>query len=182
MVERIMRLVFIRHTSVAVERGVCYGQSDVPVAGTFETEAETIKKRLETYRFDRIYSSPLSRCMKLAAYCGYHNPETDSRLLEMNFGEWEMKRFDEISDPRLRLWYDDYLNVRATGGESAMEQRARLESFISDLCSICDSDETIAIFCHGGIMIHAMAIIGRIDYAEAFRHLPDYGAISEWHI
>ena len=121
-----MRLVFIRHTSVAVERGVCYGQSDVPVAETFETEAEAVKMRLDAYRFDRVYSSPLSRCMKLAAYCGYNNPITDSRLLEMNFGEWEMKRFDEITDPRLRLWYDDYLNVQATGGESAMEQRLSL--------------------------------------------------------
>ena len=56
-----MRLVFIRHTSVAVERGVCYGQSDVPVAETFETEAEAVKMRLDAYRFDRVYSSPLSR-------------------------------------------------------------------------------------------------------------------------
>ena len=177
-----MRLVFIRHTSVAVERGVCYGQSDVPLAETFETEAEAVKKRLEAFRFDRVYSSPLSRCTKLAAYCGCNKPITDSRLLEMNFGEWEMKRFDEITDPRLRLWYDDYLNVQATGGESAMEQRARLEDFITDLSATCDSDETIAIFCHGGIIIHAMAILGRLDYTEAFRHQPGYGAISEWHI
>jgi len=100
----------------------------------------------------------------------------------MNFGEWEMRRFDEITDSRLRLWYDDYLNVQATGGESAMEQRARLEDFITDLSATCDSDETIAIFCHGGIIIHAMAILGRLDYTEAFRHQPGYGAISEWHI
>ena len=27
-----MKVTLIRHTSVAVEKGVCYGQTDVPVA------------------------------------------------------------------------------------------------------------------------------------------------------
>ena len=34
-----MDIVLIRHTSVGVEKGTCYGWSDVPVADTFETEA-----------------------------------------------------------------------------------------------------------------------------------------------
>lgn len=177
-----MRLVFIRHTSVAVERGVCYGQTDVPVADTFVSEADDVKKRLGKYNFDRVYSSPLSRCMKLSAHCGYPTPIVDRRLLEMNFGEWEMKRFDEISDPRLQMWYDDYVNVRATGGESAMDQRARLKSFIADLKSTGNASDTVGIFCHGGIMIHAMALLGGLNYADAFASLPDYGAIIELHI
>ena len=177
-----MKLIFIRHTSVGVERGICYGQTDVPVAPTFREEADKVMERLDAYDFDRVYSSPLSRCMKLAAHCGYPAPIVDRRLLEMNFGEWEMKRFDEISDPRLQEWYDDYVNVRATGGESAMDQRARLESFLSDLKSDCNADDTVAIFCHGGIMIHAMALLGGLNYTDAFASLPGYGAIIELHI
>ena len=99
--------MFIRHTSVAVPRGVCYGQSDVPLAGGFPDEAVIVKRNLEKYSFDAVYSSPLSRCLKLAAYCGYDTPILDSRLMEMNFGDWEMKRYDEITDSRLQLWYDD---------------------------------------------------------------------------
>ena len=34
-----MDIVLIRHTSVGVPKGTCYGWSDVPVADTFETEA-----------------------------------------------------------------------------------------------------------------------------------------------
>lgn len=177
-----MRLVFIRHTSVGVERGICYGQTDVPLAETFVTEADAVKKRLDTYTFDRVYSSPLSRCTKLSAHCGYPAPEIDSRLMEMNFGEWEMKRFDEISDPRLQEWYDDYVNVRVTGGESAMDQRARLESFLTDLKNGGIADDTVAIFCHGGIMIHAMVMLGGLSYQDAFAALPGYGAIIELRI
>lgn len=177
-----MKLIFIRHTSVAVERGVCYGQTDVPVAETFVSEADAVMERLRGYTFDRVYSSPLSRCMKLAAHCGYNTPIVDNRLLEMNFGDWEMQRFDKISDSKLEEWYNDYVNVRTTGGESAMDQRARLESFLADLKDSCAPDATIAIFSHGGIMLHAMALIGGLDYKDAFASIPDYGAILELSI
>jgi len=177
-----MRLTFIRHTSVAVERGVCYGQTDVPVADTFVSEADAVRDKLKGHTFDRVYASPLSRCMKLAAYCGFPSPIVDPRLMEMNFGEWEMHRFDEITDPRLEEWYNDYINVRATGGESSMDQRARLESFLTDLKNSCKEDASVAIFSHGGIMIHAMAILGGLDYSDAFASQPGYGAIIELHI
>ena len=35
-----MELILIRHTSVDVPPGVCYGQTDVPLKSTFEQEAE----------------------------------------------------------------------------------------------------------------------------------------------
>ena len=34
-----MEVTFIRHTSVDVPPGVCYGQSDVPLRDSFEQEA-----------------------------------------------------------------------------------------------------------------------------------------------
>lgn len=184
-----MKLVFIRHTSVAVPKGVCYGQSDVPLAGSFPDEAVIVKRNLEKYSFDAVYSSPLSRCLKLAAYCGYDTPLLDSRLMEMNFGDWEMKRYDEITDPRLQLWYDDFLNVPATGGESSMQQRARFLDFISDLRTKHFSnnnptlpDTTIAIFTHGGIIIHALATLRGLSDTEAFASQPTYGGIVEMEV
>ena len=65
-----MILTLIRHTSVAVPKGVCYGQSDVALAGSFDSEAKVVCGRLKGRRFDEVYSSPLSRCVKLAARCG----------------------------------------------------------------------------------------------------------------
>ena len=178
-----MRIVFIRHTSVAVPRGTCYGQTDVPVAGTFPAEAADVKRRLDGYHFDKVYCSPLTRCRKLAEYCGYPSPEIDDRLMEMNFGAWEMQLFDEIVDSRLQEWYDDFLNVAPTGGESSMDQARRLQSFLKSIREDCnDSDSTIAVFTHGGILIHASVLLGGKTYDEAFRSLPDYGAILELRI
>ena len=96
-----MEIVLVRHTSVGVPKGTCYGWSDVPVAATFETEAAETKRRLGTEPFDAVYSSPLTRARKLAAYCGWPSPVVDDRLKEMNMGDWEMKLFDEIEDENL---------------------------------------------------------------------------------
>ena len=116
-----MEVVLIRHTSVDVPRGVCYGQTDVPLKSTFTEEAEVVKGLLSLHEpFDAVYTSPLSRCRHLATHCGYSDAMRDDRIMEINFGEWEMQAYDEIKDPRLQEWYDDYLNVAATGGESFM--------------------------------------------------------------
>ena len=95
-----MKITLIRHTRVAVETGICYGWSDVGVAPSFETEASRVKENISNEQFDIVYSSPLSRCRKLAAFCGFHEPILDDRLKELNFGEWEMKSWNELSsDP-----------------------------------------------------------------------------------
>ena len=56
-------------------------------------------------------------------------PSSDPRILELNFGDWEMQYFDKIKDPNLQCWYDDYLNVKATNGESFADQYKRVAAF-----------------------------------------------------
>ena len=58
-----MKITFVSHTSVNVPRGVCYGQTDVPLSDTFTQEAEIIHNKLrsitENKPFDEVYTSPL---------------------------------------------------------------------------------------------------------------------------
>ena len=171
--------MFIRHTSVDVEPGTCYGQTDVPLKDTFVQEAEIVKDKLSHELIDAAYCSPLSRCVRLARFCGFEHPIIDPRLMEMNFGDWEMKKYDEIDDPRLQLWYDDFLNFVPTGGESSMQQRDRLKSFLDDLKKRHSDTPgaTIAVFTHGGIIIHAMTLLQGMTYPEAFAHQPKYGDV-----
>lgn len=173
-----MRLVFIRHTSVNVPKGICYGNTDVLLAPTFLQEAQRVRERLGNYRFEKTYCSPLTRCVRLAEYCGYPDAIRDDRLKEINFGDWEMKSYDEINDPKLQEWYDDYINVAPPGGESVIAQRKRLEAFIMELKRE-PGDYTIGIFTHGGILINALVAYGNKSYDEVYSDIPPYGSIIE---
>ena len=147
----------IRHTSVGVPKGTCYGWTDVPVADTFEQEAAETKRNLESMlddnKLDIVFSSPLTRARKLAAFCGYDNPVTDDRLKEMNMGDWEMMRYDDIEskDPAILKWYNDYMNLAATNGESYRMLYQRVANFLDELRQ--HDYQRVAIFAHGGVLI-----------------------------
>ena len=51
-----MNIYLIRHTSVDVPKGMCYGQSDVPLRSTFEEEAAAVKAGIASIAFDRAYT------------------------------------------------------------------------------------------------------------------------------
>lgn len=171
-----MEIIFIRHTSVDVPPGTCYGQTDVPLKTTFEQEAAATSKRLNEYAsFDRAYTSPLSRCTRLADYCGYADAERDSRLLELDFGDWEMRSFNEIKEPRLQTWFADYLNVPATNGESFAMQYRRVADFLDELKT--RPYQRVAVFAHGGVLICAQIYAGLLKAEEAFNALTPYGGI-----
>ena len=94
-----MQITLIRHTTPDVPAGICYGQSDVPLRASFEEEAEVVRRRLSGMDFDAVYTSPLSRCVRLAHFCGYPDAIQDGRLMEINFGLWEMQRYDHGNVP-----------------------------------------------------------------------------------
>jgi alpha-ribazole phosphatase len=56
-----MKVYIIRHTSVDVPKGVCYGQTDVPLRETFQDEARQVADNIKDLKFDKVFCSPLSR-------------------------------------------------------------------------------------------------------------------------
>ena len=170
-----MQITLIRHTTPEVPVGTCYGQTDVPLRSTFTEEAELVRSRLVGIPFDAAYTSPLSRCTCLADYCGYPDARRDSRLLEINFGEWEMQRYDRIVDPRLQEYYADYIHTAATGGESFAIQLERVSNFLHELAS--QPLRHVALFTHGGTILCTQVYAGIYSLAECFEHQTPYGGI-----
>lgn len=169
-----MEVILIRHTRVAVPRGICYGQTDVPVADTFEQEAAHTKASLRPFMpFDKVFSSPLTRARRLAAYCGYPDCQTDDRLKEMDMGEWEMVPYDDLIDDYARRWFDDYLHLPTPGGESFQDQRHRVADFLRELSR--QSYRRVAVFAHAGVLGCAGIYGGLYDEAHAWDCVTDYG-------
>ena len=178
-----MKVTLIRHTKVDVPKGTCYGWSDVPVAKSFEEEAAVTKQNLmKKQPFDAVFSSPLTRARKLAAYCGYPNPTLDNRLKEMNMGDWEMRLYDDIAkeDPHILAWYEDYMHLEATGGESFPLLYGRVSAFLDWLKT--QSYDHVAIFAHGGVLICAGIYSGLFAKENAFENLVAFGGIQEIEI
>lgn len=170
-----MEIILIRHTSVDVPKGVCYGQTDVPLRDSFKEEATITAQQLQDDVFDAVFTSPLNRCTRLAEHCGYPDAIRDARLKELDFGEWEMKEFDKIDDPRLQEWYDDYFHVPATGGESFMMQLQRVSEFLDEVSR--QKYGRVAVFAHGGVLICAQIYAGTLKMEDAFGTLTPYGGI-----
>ena len=173
-----MELYLIRHTSVDVPKGFCYGATDVALRDSFAIEAEVVRERLQGVTFDAVFTSPLSRAVKLAAYCGFGDALVDDRVKELDFGEWEMKNFDELYkyDVRFRLWCDgDYVNTPSPGGESFAGQIKRFKSFIDEKKN--QGFKRIAVFTHGGILACGLIMTGQAEAKNALSVVPPYGSV-----
>lgn len=129
-----MPLYLIRHSSVAAS-SLCYGQSDVPLAASFNDEAQALSHELErTFADDlpRVWSSPSQRCVQLARTLKL-NAQLDPRLMELSFGNWEGKRWDEIDGPEARFWGDNWQSAAPPNGESLPDLISRVDEFIHSL-------------------------------------------------
>jgi alpha-ribazole phosphatase len=127
-----MELFLIRHPEPDVPEGTCYGRSDIGLAGDAGTEAARLRDMLP--EGIPVYTSPLLRCRSVAEHLS-PTPTVDARLVEMHFGEWEMRRWDEIEKAAFDAWVADILNFAPPGGESAAEMLARTLSFLDELRS-----------------------------------------------
>jgi len=175
-----MKLTTIRHTSVEVPSSTCYGFTDVPLKPSFQSEAETVKSQLTGETFDKVYSSPLSRCTLLAEYCGYPSPILDPRLKELNFGDWEMKSWMEIGKQEAAAWLSDWINCPAKNGESYRMMQERVNAFMDELKS--SDAQSVVVFTHAGVIRLIHVYLGFFQLENSFEFPVEYGQIFEFNI
>lgn len=141
-----MRLHLIRHLAPDVARGVCYGRSDLEVpAGVLAQALPALRALLPTGL--PVISSPLLRCASLARELSAA-PRFDPRLVELDFGDWELRNWDDIGD--VDAWAADVVHYRPGGGESVAAMAQRISDFYD---ALMDEEMPAAIVvCHAGAM------------------------------
>ncbi|HEX5135494.1 MAG TPA: histidine phosphatase family protein [Planctomycetota bacterium] len=116
-----MRLLLVRHGATGWNEGGRFlGRTDVPLSATGRRQAECLRAALSGERFDRVFSSPLSRAIETARLLG-HEPELLPDLIEIDRGTWEGLDSGAIRlrDPALhRSWYEDPNGLAMPGGEA----------------------------------------------------------------
>lgn len=161
-----MSIYLIRHTAPLIDKGTCYGQADIDVKDSFYEEAAVIRSVIPS-DLQHIWSSPLQRCRKLAEHLfpdisiGYEND-----LREINCGEWELQKWDDIPSEVIDPWMKDYVNVRIPGGENYIDLFDRV---VARFQSIAATEKPAAIVAHGGVIRSILAHITGTSLQDSFR-------------
>jgi alpha-ribazole phosphatase len=125
-----MDIYLIRHTKTDTFKGLCYGQSDVGLAESFLEEAQQLQQKLYELKANSlVFSSPLIRCVKMAKMLS-ENVTTDARLLELDFGDWEGRYFNDIDSDVLQQWTDNFVHEAPPNGESFVDLCQRVGAFL----------------------------------------------------
>ncbi|NLR94470.1 histidine phosphatase family protein [Flammeovirga agarivorans] len=161
-----MEIHVIRHTPVAVQKGICYGQLDVDVADTFVDDVGKISIQLDT-DYDAIFCSPLSRCLKLSKALHLEGVRLDKRLMEFDYGDWEGKKWEDIPQEKLQPWMDDFVNQKIPNGESLRDIFHRVEEFITTLRTA--DYKKVLLVTHGGVIRCLWASILEIPLQNLFK-------------
>ncbi|WP_337967141.1 alpha-ribazole phosphatase [uncultured Flavobacterium sp.] len=173
-----MEIYLVRHTETVCEKGICYGQSDVDLAEPFDLVFENILSQLPSEAI--IFSSPLKRCVILAEYIEKNiktiSFEKEERLMEMNFGDWELKNWDNIPQEELNPWMEDFVNIKVSNGESFIELHQRVENFLSDLVSKKITNPII-IVAHAGVIRSILCHQTSLPLKDAFNNKVEFGQV-----
>ncbi|MEO1051084.1 MAG: alpha-ribazole phosphatase [Bacteroidota bacterium] len=172
-----MEIYLIRHTTPDVEKGIVYGQTDLELASSWSDEFNILHEKIPD-QFDAVYSSPLIRCDKLAqSITG--DVQYDDRIKELDFGDWEMKKWDEINPKMLNMWMEDYVNIACPNGESFNMLSDRVLSFWSQYANVEGDHKSVAIVAHGGVIRALISHLLGFPLINAFHLHLDYGSISK---
>lgn len=170
-----MKLYLVRHTLVDVPQGICYGQTDVPPADSFESESASVRSGLSDIPFDIVFCSPLTRCTKLGAQLNLRL-HLDDRLKELDFGEWEGWSWEKIFESEKgKQWFADYMHNACPNGESYHELLSRVESFIADLPR---THGNVLVITHAGVIRAFMILLKILTREKAFETPIAYGQIT----
>lgn len=164
-----MQVFLIRHPRPLVGAGICYGQLDV--------EAEDPRPAAERLRSllpadTPVIASPLrrSRCLAEALHA---QPLFDPRLMEIDFGEWEGRSWDQVERALLDSWAADVLHFSPPGGESAAMLQARVIDCIAELRAT-----SVALVTHAGAIRAALGHWLRLPVGEWSQLALDFGSIT----
>lgn len=173
-----MDIYLIRHTKTATVNGLCYGQSDVALADSFMVEAQLIHEKLPMLSADcLVISSPLSRCLQLAQTFG--KPVTlDDRLQEVNFGDWENQRFDDIDADSVKMWTENFVSLPPPNGESFSDLCRRAGSYWDELVAHRPAEQVLLIT-HAGVIRALFAHVLGLPPANAFKFRVDVGSVHK---
>lgn len=175
-----MELYLVRHPTPAIAKGICYGRSDIGLADGHHAEREALIKKLSNVQLSRLYSSPSIRCLQLAealaAEAHLSAPIVDHRLMELDFGDWELQSWDDLPRAYFDVWVQDYVNLAPPNGESFAGMHRRVVAFLDEVSNT--SANAVLVVTHGGVIRCLLAQALGLPLNHTFRFQLDFAGIT----
>ncbi|MEE2923162.1 MAG: histidine phosphatase family protein [bacterium] len=154
------KLYLIRHgETVSNASGTFQGQTNSPLSELGIIQAQRLAGRLkkEHINVDRLISSTLGRAIETAEYIAQAiecKLETEPGLQEIDLGNWEGLRWDQISDnfpKHSNEYHQKWWTFKDHEGESWHEA---LERFNSTIMRLVDNspEKNLMLVTHGGVI------------------------------
>lgn len=182
--------VLIRHGHCdPVGKYIAGRKSGIRLSETGNRQVRQLAGRLEGIEIDAIFSSPLERAVETAsplAELKRIELNITEELLEIDYGMWTGKSFEELSSEPLWGLYNTYRGrVRIPGGEMMPEVVSRMSILMEQLRRVYHG--TVVLVSHGdpikSVIAHYIGIpldfIMRLDVQPAsvsMLSIDDYGA------
>jgi broad specificity phosphatase PhoE len=134
------------------------GLTDLPLTTAGEDQARSLRKFLQTVKFESVFCSPLRRAVRTCELSGYGSvAEVDRDLVEWNYGDYEGEKRPQILAvcPSWIIFRDGCPN-----GESPSNVADRADRFLSRIRAKCGN---VAVFSSGHFLRVLIARWLRLD-------------------
>jgi broad specificity phosphatase PhoE len=137
-------LILVRHGQTAPNaEGRLLGRGDPPLTPQGLEQAAALAKLPFVAGAARVVSSPLTRCRETAAAFGLP-VDLDDRWAEIEYGEWEGRRFGELPASDWERWRLDP-SWSPPGGESLTAVGHRVRAAIDDLAAEIEGRDVVVV-------------------------------------
>ncbi len=159
-------------------QGRYQGQSDISLNEKGRLQARNLAGKLKGHLFTTIFTSDLQRAQETAdAITKVLNlpVSIDTRLREINQGEWEGQSVDIIRNQYVELWKQrtiDPASIRPPGGETVREVAERVHAALDDIALIHPTGPVL-IVSHGLALAVAICKVRGIPIGQAYSVIPD---------
>lgn len=162
-----------------IDSGICYGQTDVPLADSFAEEVKVVQSKLPNLPRDTlVVTSPLQRCLKLAKQLANEGQLlTDQRIMELHFGDWEMQPWNNIDQIQWQEWMRDCITMAPPKGESFLALFDRCQGFWQEI--VTEACQTLVVVTHAGVIRALLALVLEIPLKNTLRIQVEFGAINQ---
>lgn len=172
-----MKIVLVRHGITVCNEEKKYSVDETELAPSAYEGLDKLRKKLEPFRFEQVYVSPLKRAVQTAKYLGYDKFHTDERIKELDFGVFKGLTFEEAESrypKEIKLWLEDKENQAPPEGESSEEHFLRVSSFMEE---IIKTERDALIVAHYGTVIMTLAWVLN-SLPSAFKFVPENASLT----